>query len=221
MLLLLATATAALASPLNPWGSATAPGTALVNPYLYVYPDAVNPILYGSVGVSKRVDVYFGFGESLPSGGGGTGSLEFFPRFFLDPSVALAAHVYWTPGVDGVVVAPEVHVNHTWDRFAITANAGWKPILGAPAFSAGSLAVLAAPELRLNERFSVYVEADPTFSLVGDPVAMLVVPGFGATLDPGSHHGLSVGLQIPVLPSVGPASFGAWYCFTFPVKAQE
>lgn len=218
MLLLLASLV--LAAPLNPWGSATAPGAALINPYVYVYGDSVNPIVYGSAGLSKRVDVYFGAGELLPAGGGGVGSLEFFPRLFLDPSLALAAHVYWTPGVDGVTLAPEVHANHTWDAFAITANAGWRPVLSSSGFSAGSVPVIVAPELRLNQRFSFYVEADPTFSLVGDPVAMLVVPGFGATLDPEGHHGFSAGLQIPVLPAVGPASFGAWYCFSFPVNAE-
>lgn len=218
-MLLLITA-AALAAPLNPWGSATAPGTALINPYLYVYPDSTNPIVYGAAGLSDRVDVFFGYGENLPTTGGGTGSLEFFPRFFLDPSVALAAHVYWTPGVDGVTLAPEVHVNHTWDKFAITANAGWRPVLGAPDFSAGTVPVIVAPELRINPRFSFYVEADPTFSLTGGEVGMLVVPGVGFTLDPAGHHSFSTGLQIPVLPSVGPASFGAWYCFTFPGKSE-
>jgi hypothetical protein len=49
---------------------------------------------------------------------------------------------------------------------------------------------------------------------------MLVVPGFGITLDPAGHHGLSAGLQIPVLPTPGTASFGAWYCFAFPVNSE-
>jgi hypothetical protein len=221
MLLLLIPTT--LAAPLNPWGALTAPDTALVNPYVYVYPEATNPIVYGAVGLTDRVDVFLGVGALLPAGGAspGLGAIEFFPRVFLDPSVALAAHVYWTPGVDGLVVAPEVHVNHTWERFAITANAGWRPVLSASGFSAGTVPVLVAPELRLHQRFSFYVEVDPTFSLVGDPTAMLVVPGFGATLDPEGHHTVSAGLQIPVLPNPGAASFGAWYCFTFPVKDAE
>jgi hypothetical protein len=71
MLLLLATT--AFAAPLNPWGSATAPGTALINPYVYVYPEATNPILYGTAGLSDRVDVFFGFGELLLVGGAGPG----------------------------------------------------------------------------------------------------------------------------------------------------
>jgi hypothetical protein len=210
-------AATALAAPLNPWGSATAPGTALVNPYLYVYPDAMNPLVYGAAGLSERVDVYVGVGEYLPVNGAaaGAGALEFFPRFFLDPSVAVAAHVYWTPGVDGAVVAPEVHLNHTWERFAITANAGWRPVLSTAGFSAGTVPLIVAPEVRLTDRFSVYVEADPTFSLTGAPVGIIVVPGVGASLDDPGHHGVSAGLQIPVLPSTGPASLGVWYCFTF------
>ncbi len=211
--------TLAAAAPLNPWGSATPAGTALIDPYVYVYPQAVNPIVYGAAGLSDRVDVFIGVGQALPVGdaGPGLGSLELFPRVFLDPSLALAAHLYWSPGVDGVVVAPEVHANHAWDAFAVTANAGWRPVIASSGFSAGSVPVLVAPEVRFNSRFSFYVEVDPTFSLVGDPVAMLVVPGLGATLDPDGHHTLSAGLQVPVLPGVGVASFGAWYCFTFAV----
>lgn len=220
MLLLLVTTT--LAAPLNPWGSATAPGTALINPYVYVYPEATNPIVYGAAGLSDRVDVFLGVGQLLPVAGKGpgVGSLELFPRVFLDPSVALAAHLYWTPGVDGAIVAPEVHFNHTWDRFSITANAGWRPVFGSSGFSAGTVPILVAPELWLNRRFSLYVEVDPTFSLVGDPIGLTVVPGFGAILDPDGHHSVSAGLQVPVLPANGAASFGAWYTFTFSVKDE-
>jgi hypothetical protein len=203
------------ASPLNPWGSATAPGAALVNPYVYLNPGSVNPLVYGSVGLSDRADLYVGVGETIPTAGAASGSLELFPRYFLDPSVAVAAHLYWTPGVDGVTLAPEVHVNHAWERFAITANAGWKPVLGKSGFSTGTVPILVAPELRLTPRFSVYVEADPTISLTGGPTALQVVPGFGATLDRESRHTISVGLQIPVLPAIGPASVGAWYCYTW------
>ena len=217
MLLLVLLSTLAQASPLNPWGSATAPATALVNPYVYVYPDATNPIVYGATGLSDRVDVFFGAGEYLPNNGARVGSLEFFPRFFLDPSVAAVAHVYWTPGIDGVIIAPEVHVNRTWGAFAITANAGWRPLISTMAPGLGTVPLVVAPELRLNSRFSLYVEADPTFSLTGSSVSMLVVPGVGVALDPAGHHGFSAGLQVPVLPAVGPASFGLWYCFTFPV----
>lgn len=212
--------TTALASPLNPWGSATAPGAALVNPYVYVYPEAVSPIVYGSAGLSERVDIYFGYGATIPTSGPALGTLELFPRFFVVPQLALAPHVYWTPGLDGVVTAPEVHVNLSGDRFALVANAGWRPIITSKGFSAGTVAFLVAPELRLSDRFSAYVEIDPTFSLVGDPAALQVVPGFGMTLDPGARHGISVGLQIPVLPALAPASLGLWYCFTFPVEEQ-
>lgn len=38
--MLLSLLSLAVASPLNPWGSATPRGAALVNPYLYVYADA-------------------------------------------------------------------------------------------------------------------------------------------------------------------------------------
>ncbi|MEQ1506269.1 MAG: hypothetical protein ABMB14_28820 [Myxococcota bacterium] len=208
---------AALASPLNPWGSATGEDTALINPYLYVYPDGVNPILYGAVGLADAVDVYFGAGTFIAPGGPATSALELFPRFFVDPSVALSPHLYWTPGSDTVIVAPEVHVNHSWSRFAIVANAGWRPVLGGTdGFSAGTVPVIVAPELRLAERYSMYVELDPTFALDGGDVAMIVVPGFGAALDASGRHAVSVGLQIPVLPEVGPASLGAFYCVVFP-----
>ena len=215
LLALLTVLGVAQAGALNPWGSATAPGVALVNPYVYVYSNAVNPIVYASAGLSDHVDVYAGFGATLPNEGAGVGSLEFFPRYFVNPSLALAAHVYWTPAADALVLAPEIHANHTWDRFAITANAGWRPVLGSNGFSTGTVPIIVAPELRLSSRFSLYVEVDPTISLGGDPVAMLLVPGVGVTLDSEGHHTLSTGLQVPVLPDVGAASFGVWYCFSF------
>ncbi|MDP2313063.1 MAG: hypothetical protein Q8P41_09180 [Pseudomonadota bacterium] len=211
-------ASLALAAPLNPWGSATAPGAALVNPFVYIYPEAVNPILYGSAGLTKGVDIYFGYGQLIPTSGPGAASLEAFPRFFVTDSVALVPHLYWTPGVDGVVIAPEVHVNVSAGRFALVANVGWRPVISTSGFSAGTVPLIVAPEVKLTERFSGYVEVDPTFSLVGDPVGMLIVPGFGMTLDPDARHGLSAGIQIPVLPATGAASFGLWYCFTFPVE---
>ncbi len=211
-------ASVAFASPLNPWGSATSAGSVLVNPYLYVYPEAVNPIIYGSAGLTEKIDLYFGYGQLIPTDGPGVGSLEFMPRFFVVPQLALTPHVYWTPGVDGVVTAPEVHLNLSSSRFSFVANAGWRPVLSSSGFSTGTVAILAAPEIKLSDRFSVYVEVDPTVSLVGEALAMQVVPGFGMTLDPEARHGLSVGLQIPVLPAVGPASLGLWYCFTAPVE---
>jgi hypothetical protein len=210
----------AVAAPLNPWGSATSKGSALVNPYVYVYPEAVNPIVYGSTGLGAKTDVYFGYGELLPNDGAGVGSLEFFPRYFVDPSVGFAAHVYWTPGVDGVTLAPEIHFNHTWTAFAITANAGWRPLLTSDGFSEGTVPVIVAPEVRFSGRFTSYVEIDPTFSLEGADPTLTLVPGFGVQLDPEAHHAMSVGFQIPVAPDVGPASVGAWYCFTFPVHAS-
>lgn len=211
---------AALASPLNPWGSATAPGSALVSPYLNLYPDAVSASVYGAAGVSERADVYFGYGEYIPREGPGVGTLEFFPRFFLLPELALSPHVYWTPGVDGVVAAPEVHVSVATERFSFVANAGWRPVVESSGLSVGTVAVFAAPEVELTDWFSAYVEVDPTFSLVGDPVALQVVPGFGMTLDPGARHGISVGLQVPVLPEVATASLGLWYCFTFATESK-
>lgn len=217
--MVLALATAVLAAPLNPWGSATAPGAALVNPYLYVYPEALNPILYGSAGLAEGVDLYFGYGQYIPQGAAGVGTLEVFPRFFVVPQVALVPHLYWSPGVDGVVAAPEVHVNVSAGRLSLVANAGWRPIFSADGFSAGSVPVLVAPEVRLGQ-LSVWIEVDPTLSLVGDPVALLVVPGFGITLDAAAQHAVSVGLQVPVLPAAAPASLGFWYCFTLPAPEK-
>lgn len=211
---------AAFASPLNPWGSATGQDTALFNPYFYVYPEGANPILYGEVGLSDSVDVYFGAGTFLAAGAPATGSLEFFPRFFVDPSLALSPHVYWTPGSDSVIIAPELHANHTWTRFAIVVNAGWRPVIGGDGFSAGTVPLIVAPELRLNDRYSMFLELDPTFSLDGGDAAMIVVPGFSAALESSGHHAISIGLQIPVLPDVGAASLGAFYCFVFPAKSE-
>lgn len=49
--------------------------TALVNPYLHVSPDAVNPIVYGAVGLSDHADLYFGYGATLPHEGDAASSL--------------------------------------------------------------------------------------------------------------------------------------------------
>ena len=213
-------ASAALASPLNPWGSATPEGAAVLNPYVYVYPDAVNPIVYGSVGLNDRIDLFFGYGQYIPTGAAfnasSVGTLEVFPRFFVAPQLALAPHVYWTPGVDGVIAAPEAHLNLAAGPFSFIANAGWRPVISSTGFSAGTVPVSLAPELKLGSWLSAYVEVDPTFSLVDDPVSLLVVPGFGVTLDPKARHTASVGLQIPVLPNDAPASLGFWYAYTHP-----
>lgn len=214
--MLLSIFTFALAAPLNPWGSATPKGAALVNPYLYVYADAVNPLVYGSAGLSDHVDVYFGYGEYLPQTGPGVGTLEFFPRFFVIPQLAFAPHVYWTPGVDGVVTAPEVHLNLSAGRVSFIGNVGWRPTIRTSGFDAGSVVTLLAPEVLLADKLSAYLEIDPTVSLDGDPFALTVVPGFGMTLDADGRHTLSAGLQIPVLPTVGPASVGLWYAFLVP-----
>lgn len=214
--MLLSIVTCALAAPLNPWGSATPEGAALVNPYLYVYADAVNPLVYGSAGLTDHIDVYFGYGEYRPQTGPGVGTLELFPRYFVVPQLALAPHVYWTPGADGVVTAPEVHLNLTAGRVSFVGNVGWRPTIRADGFDLGSVVTLLAPEIRLADRFSAYLEIDPTVSLGGGPIALTVVPGFGMTLDAQARHTLSVGLQIPVLPTVGPASVGFWYAFLVP-----
>lgn len=47
-------------------------------------------------------------------------------------------------------------------------------------------------------------------------MSLLVVPGFGVTLDPEARHTASIGLQIPVLPTDAPASLGIWYAYTLP-----
>ncbi len=214
MILLLLSA--AFASPLNPWGSATAPGASVVNPYLYVYPEAINPIVYGSVGLSKSVDLYVGYGQLIPKTGAGEGSLEIFPRFFPVAALGLAPHLYWTPGSDSFILAPEVHANFASGRFSFLANLDWKPIVSSGEFTAGSVVLLAAPEVKLSDRLSVYVEVDPSLSLEDDPFALLVVPGFGLTLDPEGRHSLSAGLQVPVMPDIASSSLGLWYCFVIP-----
>lgn len=207
------------AGALNPWGSATSPAAALINPYVYVTPDAVNPILYGSAGLAEGVDLYMGYGQVVPQLVPGVGTVELFPRFFVVPQLALVPHLYWTPGVDGVIPAAEVHLNLNTDRFAFVANAGWRPLVDRDGFHEGTVPLLLAPELKLTGRFSAYVEVDPTLSLQGDDPALVLVPGFGATLDRDGRHAVSAGLQIPILPDLGVATLGAWYCFTIPAEA--
>ena len=218
MILLLLSA--AFASPLNPWGSATAPGASVVNPYLYVYPDAINPIVYGSAGLSKRSDVYVGYGQLIPKAGAGEGSLEIFPRFFPVSALGLSPHLYWTPGSDSFILAPELHTSVSAGKFSFIANLNWKPIVSSGELSTGSVVLLAAPEVKLSDRLSVYLEVDPTVSLEDDPFALVVVPGFGLTLDSEGRHSLSAGLQIPVMPDVAPASLGLSYCFVIPADGD-
>ncbi|MEQ1566303.1 MAG: hypothetical protein ABMA64_11745 [Myxococcota bacterium] len=210
----------AVASPLNPWGSAIARDSAVFVPYLYVYPDGVSQTVYGGVGLTDRADVTFGAGAFVPFDGEAQSSLELFPRYFVTPAVGLSPHLYWTPGTDRVTLAPELHLNHARGWFAGVVNLGWRPTFGADGPTAGTVALIVAPELRITDRTSVFVEVDPTFSLEGDAAAMLVVPGFGTTLDPSGRHTVSIGLQVPVLPQGGPASVGAAYTLVIPPPSE-
>ncbi len=206
----------AVASPLNGWGTPIGEATGMINPYVYISAEGANPILYGAVGLSKRSDVYFGAGTNLSTTSPATSSFELFPRWFIDPSMAFALHGFWAPGQDGVILAPEVHINRNWsDHLSFTSNVSWRPLLGTTKSSVGLIAVTAAPELHLTEAISVFVEADPAFPLSKEPVSLLIVPGASLVLGRHDQHSFAFGLQVPVLPEVADPSVGMFYAFMF------
>lgn len=231
MWLLARVAATAGAAPINPWGAATGPGESVIAPFLYLYPDAIETYTYASAGFAgrgsrARFDVWAGGGAAIPlraADGAGAASLELFPRVFVHPALGFAAHLYWQPGQDGIILAPELHLAPAWDRFAVTANVSWQPVISR--FEGGNtLVAQVAPEVWLNDALSLFVEADPTFDLAWDGAGawpgpeLLVVPGFSLSLDPEAHHAVALGVQVPVWPPPdgdGAASLALTYAFAF------
>lgn len=207
----------ALASPLNPFTTATSSGTFLLNPYVYVYADgSVSPLVYVSTGLGSHADVYVGAGGGFgPDGFGGAG-IEVMPRYFFNPDIAVAAHVLYSVGSPEVTIAPEVHAMHSWGNMAFTANVGWRPTFGGEGFDKGSVVAIVAPEVFFSDRVSAYLEIDPTIPVADLAAASLtLVPGIGLTLGAESNHFVSVGVQVPAFPEISAPSVGMWYAVAF------
>jgi len=210
----------AQAYPLNPWGAAIPEKTIAINPFLYL--DAgpnVYPIFYAGYGISERFDVWAGAGAvvALNPVSAGWGALEVFPRFFIIPELALAAHVYYSPG-SSLTLAPEVHFNKTWGNFALTINAGHRStrdqVTGT--FSHGTIAAIVAPEYYLSKRLSLFLEVDPILTFQeGVQASAILAPGVWFALDEDQKHSFALAVQLPVPFDANAISGGIWYSTTF------
>ncbi len=226
--------TSAAAYPLNPWGSQTAQGLVVLNPFLYVYSGpSFYPIVYGLTGLSESSDIIVGAGGYVYVDGSGAGFdyVEVIPRYWLSDSVGLTLHlIYAAPGSDSyggnsLMVAPEVHGVLGGDSFGFTYNVGYRPWIGFGAgggFQPGSVVALLAPEYNFSSQFSTFLEVNPSFALGdGGGLGLTLVPGVGFALDEDQTHTFAVGAQIDALSD--PAgdflgnnvSLGMWYSTAF------
>lgn len=209
----------AQAYPLNPWGSKTGTGVIAINPFLYVYGGpSFYPYFYGAYGVNDKVDVWAGVGGAVEGGSVGFGGLELFPRYFVNENVGLVAHFFI--GSDSIIPSPEVHYVQSWDKFALTVNAGWRPVVGYNgSFSTGTINAIIAPEYNISSQLSLFLEIDPIIGLDGSGLALTLVPGVGFALDEDQTNTFAAGLQVVVAPGAfDPAtalSFGIWYSRAF------
>ncbi len=217
----LISATPAEAYPLNPWGARVPDKTIALNPFLYAYPGpSFTGIGYAGVGFGERFDVYAGL--SVNSLGPDLdnvltmGTMEFFPRVFLTEDVAIAPHLYYTPGGE-FIPALEVHSAKAFGSFSLTTNAGWKPVVD-DGFSSGSVFLNVAPEYYFSDQFSAFVEVAPTIPLesAGDTYVS-INPGIWFALDAEQKHSFALALQIAVPPEdpfSNSLSGGIWYATT-------
>lgn len=216
--------TIAHAYPLNPWGGLTGKGALAVTPFLYYYPQATfSPYVYLGYGVSDKLDVMVGAGGTL-DGAAGAGSFDLatvYGRYFLNESLGLVGHVTWYSG-GALELAPEIHYVKSWDKLALTVNAGYYPslLLGGGGFDPGSVKLWIAPEYTFSPQCSVFLEINPGLALDGsNAVGLQVVPGVGFSLDADQSHVFSVGLQLDLSPgtsfSANSISAGVWYSHAF------
>jgi hypothetical protein len=217
--------TEAAAYPLNPWGSLVGAKTVSLTPYVYTSPGpVVSPYVYGGVGLGKSFDFYAGTAMNFaPASAGGTtfGSVELIPRYFIGGQVGISPHIFWYPGSDQLVVAPEVHYGGVFDKFGITANAGWRPNMtyakGAGSMDAGTVFAVVAPEVFVSKRFALYTEVHEYFSAVDSSNSNMLVPGVWFAVDPNMMHSFSVAAQIglPNAAAETSVSGGMWYSTSF------
>ncbi|MCK6507885.1 hypothetical protein L6R53_31715 [Myxococcota bacterium] len=139
--------TAALASPVNPWGATVGKGVVALTPFLYVdQTPAAYPYLYAQYGFTDSFEILAGGGGTIAEAGSSVDELELMPRLFVSDSAGLALHATYTPGVDGVTLAPEYHGVYSWDPLDLTVNVGWGPWVGKGGFALGDVYAQIAPE---------------------------------------------------------------------------
>jgi len=208
------------AYPLNPWGARVPDKTIALNPFLYAYPGpSFTGIGYGGIGFGERFDVYAGLSFNTDPALANAmtfGTMEFFPRVFVNESLAISPHLYYTPGGD-FVPALELHSARSFGAFALTSNVGWKPVVN-DGFDVGSVALNIAPEYYFNDQFSVFVEVAPTIPLQDAGETWVSVnPGIWFALDPEQKHSFALAAQIslpPEDPFGNSISGGIWYATT-------
>lgn len=213
MLILLASA---LAAPLNLFGGMMDGGAVAVAPTVYASASAVDPLLYGSVGIGSKVDLTVGSGVSSSwTGTTDAGSLDAVARYALTDELVLAVHGGMGFADDFASVGPELHWTRSFGSFDLTANAGWR---AETTGGTSTVALGVAPEVWVSDRVSLFCEIDPSLALGpdADPTpALTVVPGFSANLTDDGAHALSFGVQIPVGDPTAELSGGVWYSASF------
>lgn len=216
---------AAGAIPLNPIGTPQPEGTASLAPTAYVGPDGwFLPQLYGAVGV-RNADFNVGFMGDFHPGEPGVPILDVFPRWFVTEELALVPRVLAPIGA-GAHPSAGFELHHVYNQgpFWLTSNVGGSFRVGGDKRD-GFAMLMVAPELFVNDRVSVFMEFNPTVWFEGvnlhdKNLTMLVVPGVAANLDERCFHQISIGLQVPVAPTVGLPSLGGWYTWTVPFRKQ-
>lgn len=211
--------TAALASPVNPWGATVGKGVVALTPFLYVdQTPAAYPYLYAQYGFTDSFEILAGGGGTIAEAGSSVDELELMPRLFVSDSAGLALHATYTPGVDGVTLAPEYHGVYSWDPLDLTVNVGWGPWVGKGGFALGDVYAQIAPERYLTDSTSIFVELNPSYTLPDDPVEgsfyMEVVPGVSTAVN--DTHFFAAGVHVPVTGFDASLIYlGGWYSIAF------
>lgn len=209
------------AYPLSPWGTKVPDKTIALTPYLYAGSSDglwLNPILYAGYGIGDKVDVTVGAGLYTDAAGTGFSGLEIMPRYFLNEQLSASLHFYVSSSA--ITPAPEIHYAGMFDKFALTINAGYKPVIGFDGtFAPGGAFAYIAPEYYFSKQCSVFVEVNPSFDVASGGLLLTLVPGIWFALDPDQKYSFAVGGNIPVgltgATGIGSPYLGAWFSTTF------
>lgn len=200
----------ASAAPLSPWGVPVAPGAGAVTQYVYVNGGGLSGSTYLQGGLADGLDLIGGLSYGAAGGSFAGGPVEFMPRYFFTDSVGVAVRAASTTTPGALELGPEVHAAWAGDRFAFTANVGWRPLVGGGG-SLGYAFGYLAPELLLGDHLSVYVEVNPTLTLEKPEFSLSLVPGVGLLA---GGHAASLGVILPTA-DLGGWLVGAWYGYAW------
>lgn len=190
------------AGALNPWYGRLGDGDAAITPYVYVLDGgAVDASVYVQTSFARHFDLLVGAGGSMvPSVGSAMSTVDLMPRVYINDNIGGTIRTKVSTTGGGVSVGPELHTVHKKGSFTFASNVGYVDRVAYALF---------APEFSLSDRFSLFVEVNPTVE-IGGAVALMAVPGFGLAIDKEARHTCALGLQVPTLDP-DPLSVGLWY----------